>query len=240
VAVVETVTPVQVSSTDFHRWTPFQRFARAVVTGAVTCVADVRIEGIARVPASGPVIIAANHICMWDAPVLLKIAERRTVMFAADELRRNPWIHYTLHRIWDAIYLKRGEGDTEALEQALAVLRRGGMLGIGPVGHRSRGGLRRGLTGVAHLALRSGAPILPVAVFGQERISPVGFFRRAQVVVRIGEAMPAMQGEASGQALRAYTDRVMVEIARMLPPSYRGFYASAAAQVEAAARREIA
>jgi len=179
---------------------------------------------------------------MWDAPVLLKMAERRTVMFAADELRGNPWIHWTLHKIWDAIYLKRGEGDTVALEQAMAVLRGGGMLGVGPEGHRSRGGLRRGLTGVAHLAYRSGAPILPVAVFGQERISLTRPLSRARVQVRIGEPIRVPGGEATALALRAYTDRVMVAIARMLPAEYRGFYAAAAdkAEAEEAARREIA
>jgi 1-acyl-sn-glycerol-3-phosphate acyltransferase len=228
---------------DYGRWTPFQRFARVVVTGAVRGVADVRVEGLGLVPATGPVVIAANHVSMWDAPVLLRIAERRTVMFAAEELRRNVWVHWTLHKIWDAIYLKRGEGDTEALEQALAVLRGGGMLGLGPEGHRSRGGLRRGLTGVAHLAYRSGAPILPVAISGQEHIPTAARrFRRAPVQVRIGEPIPAPHGEPSAQALRAYTDRVMVAIARMLPPSYRGFYASAVDKLEAeeAARREIA
>jgi 1-acyl-sn-glycerol-3-phosphate acyltransferase len=228
---------------DYRHWTPFQRFARVVVTRFVRCVADIRVEGAQHIPSSGPLVIASNHISMWDAPVLLQIAERRTVMFAADELRRNPWIHWTLHKIWDAIYLKRGEGDTEALEQALAVLRGGGTIGLGPEGHRSINGLRRGLTGAAYLAFRSGAPILPVAVFGQERIpTEARRFARARVQVRIGEPIPVPHAEPTAQALRAYIDRVMIDIARMLPREYRGFYMSAVekAEAEEAARREIA
>jgi 1-acyl-sn-glycerol-3-phosphate acyltransferase len=225
-----------------QRWTPVQRVARLVVTRAVGAVARVSVEGMSQIPATGPVIIAANHICGWDAAVLLRITERRTVMLAVDELRRNRLGDWALQQIWGAIFARRGEGDRVALERALAVLRAGGMIGLGPEGLRSRGGLRRGLTGVAQLSHRSGAPVVPVAVFGQERISPVGFFRRAPVSVRIGEPIPALHGEATTQTLRAYTDRVMVEIARMLPRAYRGFYASAVAraEVDAGSRREIA
>ena len=158
------------ASIDFSRWTPAQRIARGLVSGLVRAVADTRIEGAEHMPASGPVLIAANHLSMWDAPVLLRYAERRTVIFAAEELRRFPWMHWTLHKLWDAIYLRRGEGDTEAMEQAAAVLRAGGVIGLSPEGIRNPGGLTRGLTGVAHLAFRTGAPIVPMAVFGQERI----------------------------------------------------------------------
>ncbi|HET8643906.1 MAG TPA: lysophospholipid acyltransferase family protein, partial [Vicinamibacteria bacterium] len=215
---------------DFSRWTPFQRLANALVTAAVRCVADVRVEGAERVPASGPVLIAANHISMWDAPVLLSTAGRRTVIFAAEELRRFPWLHWTLHKIWDAIYLRRGEGDTEAVENALGVLRAGGVLGLSPEGIRSPEGLRRGLTGVAHLAARSGAPVLPVVLYGQEKIpARLRRLRRTQVTVRIGQPLRPPGREATAQALRAATEEVMVELARLLPPEYRGVYAQAAA-----------
>jgi 1-acyl-sn-glycerol-3-phosphate acyltransferase len=212
----------------YARWTPFQRFARFVVTGVIRGVADVTVEGAHHVPANGPVLIAANHVSMWDAPVLLNMTERRTVMFVAEELRRLPWIHWTLHKMWDAIYLRRGEGDTEAIERALGVLRGGGMLGLAPEGARSRGGLGRGLTGVAHLAFQSGAPIVPVAVFGQERIpTECRRLKRAKVVVRIGKPISTPHTDSSAHALRSLTDRVMLEIARMLPSEYRGAYGKA-------------
>ena len=217
------------ASIDFTRWTPAQRIARGLVSGLVRAVADARIEGAEHMPASGPVLIAANHLSMWDAPVLLRFAERRTVIFAAEELRRFPWMHWTLHKLWDAIYLRRGEGDTEAMEQAAAVLRAGGVIGLSPEGIRNPGGLTRGLTGVAHLAFRTGAPIVPMAVFGQELIpSRAPRLRRTRVEVRIAAPIHAA-GEPTAQAMQALTDRVMVQIARLLPPGYRGVYASEAA-----------
>jgi 1-acyl-sn-glycerol-3-phosphate acyltransferase len=225
---------------DFTRWTPRQRVANAIVTAVVRCVARIEVEGAENVPRSGPLLIAANHLSMWDAPVLLSTAARRTVIFAAEELRRFPWLHWTLHKIWDAIYLRRGEGDTEALHGALAVLRAGGALGLSPEGIRSPQGLRQGLTGVAHLALRSGAPILPIVVYGQEQIPRrLRRLRRSRVHVRVGMPLRLGVREATAQALRAETERLMVELARLLPPEYRGLYADAV-EAEGAARRASA
>lgn len=218
-------------------WTPFQRFSRAVVTGFLRTVAQVHVEGLEHIPTSGPVVIVANHVSMWDAPVLLCLARRRTVMFAAEELRHFPWLHWTLHHIWDAIYVRRGEGDTRALDQALEVLRSGAMLGLAPEGLRSSNGMRRGLTGAAHLSQRSGAPVLPVALFGQERI-PVDArrFRRARVHVRIAPPIPPFEGEPTAEALRRWTDSLMTDIASQLPPAYRGVYAESVEDREPSTR----
>jgi 1-acyl-sn-glycerol-3-phosphate acyltransferase len=213
---------------DYSRWTTLQRIARSAVSGLVSCVAKVHAEGLENLPSCGPALIAANHLSMWDSPVLLRFSERRTVIFAAEELRKYPWMHWTLHKLWDAIYLKRGEGDTEAMEHALGVLRGGGVLGLSPEGIRSPEGLRRGLTGVAHLAFRSGAPIVPVVVYGQERIPQESRrLRRATVNVRVAAPLRAPGGEATAEALQALTGRVMLELARMLPADYRGVYAAA-------------
>jgi 1-acyl-sn-glycerol-3-phosphate acyltransferase len=209
-------------------WTPLQRVARAVVTGFTRAVADVRITGADNAPADGPFVIAANHVSMWDAPVLLCAADRPVIMFAADELRHRVLMHWTLHKIWNAIYLRRGEGDFAALEQAVDILRRGGRLGLSPEGHRSRAGLQQAFTGVAYLAHRAGVPTVPVAVYGQERIvESCRRLRRAPVTIQIGTPIPAPSGEATAEALRAHTERVMLAIARLLPPEYRGRYAEA-------------
>jgi 1-acyl-sn-glycerol-3-phosphate acyltransferase len=166
---------------------------------------------------------------MWDAPVMLGLTRRRTVLLADEELRHFPWLHWTLHHLWDAIYLRRGEGDTRAVDEALAVLGTGVMVGLAPEGIRSPEGLRQGLTGVAHLSRRSGAPVVPVAVFGQERISASARrLRRAPVRIRIAPPIAPFDGEPTADALRAWTDRIMTEIARRLPAAYRGVYADSA------------
>ena len=86
--------------------------------------------------------------------------------------------------------------------------------------------MRRGLTGAAYLSRLSGAPIIPLAIYGQERISVGRILSRAPVRIRIGAPIPVPQGDATPQQLQAHTDRVMIEIARMLPREYRGVYAA--------------
>jgi 1-acyl-sn-glycerol-3-phosphate acyltransferase len=209
-------------------WTPLQRVARGLVTTFTRTIASVRIDGAVNVPDRGGFVIAANHVSMWDAPVLLCAAERPVIMFAAEELRRRAFMDWTLHKIWNAIYLRRGEADLEALEQGVDVLRRGGRLGLSPEGHRSRSGLQAAHTGVAYLAYRAGVPTLPVAAYGQERIvESWRRLRRAPVQIRIGPPISAPTGEPTSEALRAYTERVMLAIARLLPREYRGRYTTA-------------
>jgi hypothetical protein len=98
------------------------------------------------------------------------------------------------------------------------------------------------MTGAAWLASRSGAQILPVAVFGQERIpSSVRRLSRARVCVRVAEPIVVPDSAADAQTLRACTDRVMIEVARLLPREYRGVYGAAAENppVDGDARREV-
>ena len=236
----DSAAPVSAADPSLAEWTPLQRVARAVVMGFTRTVANVRVEGAEHAPDRGGFVIAANHVSMWDAPVLLCAAERPVIMFAAERLQQNAFMHWTLHKIWNAIYLRRGEGDLQALEQAVDVLRRGGRFGLSPEGHRSRNGLQAAHTGVAYLAYRAGVPTLPVAVYGQERIvASWGRLRRAPVHVRIGPPVPAPSGDATPDALRAHTERVMFAIARLLPREYRGRYAAAVDEAEASVR-EIA
>jgi 1-acyl-sn-glycerol-3-phosphate acyltransferase len=127
----------------------------------------------------------------------------------------------------DAIYIRRGEGDTAALASGLAVLRAGGMLGLGPEGTRSTNGLQRGLTGIAYLATQAEVPVVPLAAWGQEKISGhLRSLRRAPINIRIGSPLHFTGDAPDAALLRAYTDQVMMAIAAMLPTEYRGVYGS--------------
>jgi 1-acyl-sn-glycerol-3-phosphate acyltransferase len=124
--------------------------------------------------------------------------------------------------------------DTKAalasLDIALEVLGRGEAFGIYPEGTRSRDGrLYRGRTGVAHLALTSGAPVVPVGVTGTENIQPVGttFPRRAEVTLRFGEPLRfegRYDGVPAGRARREVTDVVMNEIQKLTGQPFAGVY----------------
>jgi 1-acyl-sn-glycerol-3-phosphate acyltransferase len=118
----------------------------------------------------------------------------------------------------------------DSLDVALEVLRRGDAFGIYPEGTRSRDGrLYRGRTGVAQLALISGAPIVPVGLIGTEEIQPVGarMPRLAKVTVRFGEPLDVVgeyDGVPPGRARREITDRVMTEIQALSGQQVAGEY----------------
>ena len=111
--------------------------------------------------------------------------------------------------------------------RGLAVLRSGGALAISPEAYISKtGGLGRGHTGVAYLAIKAVAPIVPIVLYGQERA--VRFWlrgRRVPISVRVGPPIDLPPGKLNVSHFHAYTETVMLTLARMLPPEYRGFYA---------------
>jgi 1-acyl-sn-glycerol-3-phosphate acyltransferase/acyl carrier protein len=213
---------------DYSRWTAGQRAVRGVVSVAMRTLTSMRVEGLENLPRSGGCLLAINHLSMADTPVVLSLLSRRTIMFASEHLRGSALMNWFLSDMGDAIYVRRGEGDTDALASGLAVLRAGGMLGLGPEGTRSPNGLQRGHTGIAYLATQTGVPVVPLAVWGQEKIPAyLRSMRRAPINVRIGAPLRFADSAPDAARLREYTDQVMISIASMLPVEYRGVYGAA-------------
>lgn len=182
-----------------------------------------------RVPASGPMILVANHINFLDAPIMLSRLHPRPITgLAKVETWNNPLLGM-LFNVWEAIPIRRGEADLEAFRLAEAALAQGKMLTVAPEGTRSGTGvMQKGKPGMILLALRSGAPILPLAFYGNETVwHNLRRLRRAPFHVRVGNPFTL---DAKGQALsrdvrETITDEVMYQIAALLPPAYRGVYA---------------
>ena len=210
---------------DYSRWTRAQRAVRAAVSVAVKALANVHVEGLENLPRTGGCLLAINHLSMADTPVVLSVLPRRTIMFASEHLRSSFFMNWLMSDMGDTIFIKRGEGDTDALADGLAVLRAGGMLGLGPEGTRSPAGLARAHTGIAYLATQAGVPVVPLAAWGQEKM-PAHWrsMRRAPISVRIGAPLRFADTAPDGARLRACTDQVMASIAAMLPAEYRGVY----------------
>lgn len=127
-----------------------------------------RVEGAHQVPAEGPVILAANHRSNID-PVLLASAIRRPVTFMAKyELFVGPlgW----LLRLIRQFPVHRGSIDREALRQSSEVVSAGGVLGLFPEGGRGDGGFTTIHSGLAYIVLRQPCPVVPVAIFGTQRV----------------------------------------------------------------------
>ena len=184
------------------------------------------VHGAGYVPRVGPVILAANHLSFVDSFLIPLVTPRRVSFLAKQEYFRagNPkqWVTRAFIEGIDAIPVPRGgyRAAQESLEAALRVLEGGGAFGIHPEGSRSRDGrLYRGRTGVAWLAIASGAPVVPVALLGTDRIQPVGarLPRPGKLIVRFGEPMifPRPADGRLGPARRRATDRVMAAIAEL-------------------------
>lgn len=194
------------------------------------------VEGLDNVPMTGPVILAANHLSFVDSVVIPVLVPRRVVFLAKSDYFEGPGIKGRLGKAWfEALgMLPVDRDDTKAaldsLGTALEVLGRGEAFGIYPEGTRSRDGrLYRGRTGVAHLALTAGAPVVPVGLHGTELIQPVGsrLPRLAKVRVRFGEPLDfsGLIGTAPlGRLRREVTDTVMARILELSGQAPAGVY----------------
>ncbi|MGQ9735969.1 MAG: lysophospholipid acyltransferase family protein [Thermaceae bacterium] len=189
------------------------------------------VRGRENVPKIGPVILASNHLSVLDPIVIGAGVWRPVSFFARAELFRMPILSWLLPRIY-AIPVERGESDLLAFKTALRTLGKGMAFGIFPEGTRSRDGhLQRFKTGVAALALRTGTPIVPVAVMGTEQALPVGArmirLRRAIRVV-FGTPIPVPKKDRpSREDLYRLTREIEANVAELLDPPYRPIYDSA-------------
>ena len=219
--------------------TPFLRLLTAGGRFALQALTRVSIEGATdRIPRDGPLIVAANHASNLDAPVigawLIPLLGRRIHWLGKRELFDWPVIGWVATQ--GGVHpVERGAADVEAFRLAQRILDEGHVLFLFPEGTRSRdGALQRGQDGVGVLALRSGAPVLPIGISGSDRVWPRGQrlpHPGGRVVVRMGEPFrPADElppGTARSSSKRLATDVVMRRIAGLLPPRQRGAYGSA-------------
>jgi 1-acyl-sn-glycerol-3-phosphate acyltransferase len=190
------------------------------------------VEGAEHVPSEPGVILASNHLSIVDPPLLsvvvARLVRRRVRYMAKAEALDAPVMGVVL-RAYGGFGVRRGRPDREAYRMAQAVLAAGDWLGVAPEGTRSRtGSLGEPKAGVALLALRSGAPILPVGLAGTERTWPVGARLPrfgTTVTVRFGPLYRPAAADPSEErrgAREASTEELMRRIAELLPPSYRG------------------
>lgn len=208
-------------------------------------LARVTVEGdLGGLPRQGPLVLAANHLSNLDGVViggwLTPALGRRIHWLAKKEMLAWP-IAGRLLAMSSFHAVDRGTGDVEAFRTAQRILEAGNVLFVFPEGTRSRtGALGRAHDGLAALALRTDPPIVPLAIFGTERVWPRGRFPRpgGRVVLRVGTpfrlselGLPA--GGDRRLAKAAATEAIMARIGALLPEAYRGVYAAAVAALEA-------
>jgi 1-acyl-sn-glycerol-3-phosphate acyltransferase len=189
-----------------------------------------RVEGDEHIPRTGAFILVSNHCSNLDPEILGWAIGKRTnrlIHFMAKaEMRSWPLLGWLASQS-GVYFVRRGEGDRAAQRFSLEALAAGRPIAMFPEGTRSRDGrMKTGKPGSALLAMRSGAPLLPVGISGTHRLFP-GRTRMphpSRVVIRVGEpfTLPHVpDGRLDREALAAGTERIMATIEALLPPEQR-------------------
>lgn len=211
-----------------------KQFVRYVLAPLARIVYRPRVDGLENVPAEGPVIIAANHRAVLDTAVISLVVRRQVHFLGKAEYFTGRGLRGRLMAAFvDAlgfVPVERGNAHAglAALNAGQSVLNAGGVFAIYPEGTRSRDGrLYRGHTGVAVLTLTTGAPVVPVALSGTEKLMPRGgkIPRYAPVGVRFGAPLDFSDvTERNLRARRAVTDEVMAAIRELSQQEYVDTY----------------
>lgn len=186
------------------------------------------VEGVENVPSEGNAIIMINHISFIDPFLVANPLPRNLVALAKVEVYDYPIVGI-IPKLLGVIPVKRDEVDRQAVQRCLEVLKAGEMILLAPEGTRGPA-LRQGREGVAYLASRSGAPVVPVAIDGTDgfpALRGTKRWRQPGGKLRFGRPLRyhADLRRAKADTLRKMTDEAMYVLAGMLPENRRGVYA---------------
>jgi 1-acyl-sn-glycerol-3-phosphate acyltransferase len=206
---------------------------RLLARAVVSLFTHTSVSGRGRLPARGPLLVVFNHLGHLDGPLLIAKLPYDLEAMALSDLYDVPATGLLL-RLYGAIAVHRDAADRTVISKARGVLKRDGVLMLAPEARMSiTGALERARDGAAYLALKSGAAILPVALTGTETSALAASWkswRRPQITVTIGQVFQLpnlpLDGPRRKQSLAEASAIIMTHIAALLPPSYRGVYAT--------------
>jgi len=208
---------------------------RAFLTPFLMILFRPKVKGLRNVPVNGPVIIASNHLSFSDSVFMPLVVPRKVTFLAKSEYFTSPGPKGLLKKLTfialGQVPVDRSGGrrSEAALITGLKVLAEGNCLGIYPEGTRSPDGrLYKGRTGIARLAIESGAPIIPVAMFNTEKIQPTGKVipKIMRVKMIFGEPIYLTGDSTDNQLLRDETDGLMRKIQELSGQEYVDIYAT--------------
>jgi 1-acyl-sn-glycerol-3-phosphate acyltransferase len=211
-----------------------------------------KAHGVENVPDEGPAILASNHLSYADWLFMPLTLTRRVTFVAKAEYFTSPgikgWFQKKFFSGAGQVPIDRSGANAAegAMKSAKKILGEGDLFGIYPEGTRSHDGkLYRGKTGVARLALETGAPVVPCAVVGTDVVAPPGkkFGGWTRPVVRFGRPLDFSRYEGlenDRYILRSITDEIMYEIMRLSGQEYVDMYAGRAKEVSKEQAKEQA
>jgi len=187
-----------------------------------------QLRGLENVPARGSLLIVSNHVGTADPPLIGAWTPRPVWFMAKAELFRK-WFLRWLVQAYHAFPIVRHSPDRGALRRTFALLRAGRAVVLFPEGHRAEDArLQRAEPGAGFVARRSGAPVVPLAITGTERVLARGWLlpRRAVVRMVFGQPfrLPERNPDGSRMDHQQSADYLMMKIAELLPLSYQGRY----------------
>jgi len=210
----------------------FRAFFRGFTKLLVLVTLRARIRGLENFPKRGPAIIVFNHLGDADAILLSATLPFSPIEGIGKIELYDHWLVGPVFRAYGIIWVHRGQPDRKAIRAALNGLNEGRMLSLAPEGRQSvTGSLEEGEDGAAFLALKSGAPIVPVALTGLENknvFDHLKSWKRAPASLTVGKPF-FLQKNPSGErqpTIREGTRQIMESLASLLPESYRGYYKS--------------
>jgi 1-acyl-sn-glycerol-3-phosphate acyltransferase len=215
-------------------WTKFKRrFIRGVIVLLLRIFTRTEITGIEKLRnITGKAIVVSNHLGRLDAAYAFVLIKRDDVILVVAEKYKEQAIFRWLVKHLDLLWLERFGADLGTMKETLRRLEKGGILLIAPEGTRSTTeALLEGKPGATYLASKSGATLIPAAVFGTEdRLvkEQIRNKRRPHIQIIIGEpfTVPALPRENRDEFLRQHTEEIMLRIAALLPEKYHGEYAN--------------
>lgn len=196
----------------------------------INLIARVKIEGFENMPPENGFVIATNHLGRLDVALLFYALEGDFILPVAEKYEHH-WLFGPVGNAMGAIWLDRFNADVRSVREILARMKAGGILVIAPEGTRSKTEtMAEGKPGVAYLAMKTGAAIVPVALAGTEDrviVDQLKHLKKSDVKITIGKPfrLPPVRGKDREAALKQYTDEIMCRIAALLPEKYRGVYA---------------
>lgn len=207
-----------------------RRILIGIIRGLLRLSSHWEVHGRENLPDGGPLLVVFNHIAHFDGALVIASLPFEMEAIGLSDLWDVP-VTGQLLRLYGVIKVHRDAYDRDVLRQALQVLAAGKVLGLAPEARMSpTGTLERGRRGAAYLALRSGAPILPIGLTGTETVyASLPRLRRPRLTANIGPVFrlkgPLKRGAERRAQLGAGRDEIMRRIAALLPPEYRGVYA---------------